>query len=108
MWWFLTIASFLAFANAECGNYLEHNVSLDQVTGDQLTIHLVTHTHDDPGWLITVDQYYVQEVEWIFYTMIPVLADNTMRKFTYGMYTSYFVIVWYKINHNENNIIVLF
>lgn len=41
------------------------------------------HTHDDPGWLITVDQYYIREVEWIFYTMIPVLQDNPTRKFTY-------------------------
>eukprot|EP01084_Bolivina_argentea_P191962 329635_1 len=55
----------------------------NDITGNHLTIHMVAHTHDDPGWLITVDEYYIQEVEWIFYTMIPVLKDNPTRKFTY-------------------------
>ena len=45
-------------------------------------INRVTHTHDDPGWLVTVDQYYIEAVEWIFYTMIPILADNPTFKFT--------------------------
>eukprot|EP01084_Bolivina_argentea_P075828 137429_1 len=51
--------------------------------GDPLTIHIVGHTHDDPGWLITADQYYIEEVQWIFYTMIPILKTNKLRKFTY-------------------------
>ncbi|CEG47425.1 lysosomal alpha [Plasmopara halstedii] len=31
-----------------------------RVVPDKLNVHLIAHSHDDPGWIINVDQYYVQ------------------------------------------------
>ena len=33
------------------------------------TVHLVAHTHDDVGWQVTVDQYYIGSVQYIITTV---------------------------------------
>lgn len=54
-------------------------------------MHLVCHTHDDVGWLKTVDQYYVGSnnsiqhagVEYILDSVVLYLSQNPNRKFEY-------------------------
>lgn len=58
---------------------------------DPLIVHLIPHTHDDVGWLKTVDMYYtgtnnqVQKgiVHLILSTTMEELIKNPDRKFTY-------------------------
>ena len=57
-----------------------------------LRIHLVPHTHDDAGWLKTVDQYYAGShseiqlagVNLILDTVVACLQADASRKFTYA------------------------
>ncbi|TGZ60622.1 hypothetical protein CRM22_008433 [Opisthorchis felineus] len=58
---------------------------------DLLNVHLIAHTHDDVGWLKTVDQYYygsnnyIQKagVQYILDTVVQALAADPERRFTY-------------------------
>ena len=56
-----------------------------------LNVHLVPHTHDDVGWLKTVDQYYYGSnkmittvgVQYILDTVIPELVMDPTKRFIY-------------------------
>jgi hypothetical protein len=64
-----------------------HVNSTAPVTGDGIDVWITPHTHDDTGWLETVDQYYVNEVQFILSTLEPALARSRegfpQRKFSY-------------------------
>ena len=57
-----------------------------------LRIHVVPHTHDDAGWLKTVDQYYVGShqkiqlagVQYILDTVVQCMDEDASRTFTYA------------------------
>ena len=56
-----------------------------------LNVHLVPHTHDDVGWLKTVDQYYYGSnkyvttvgVQYILDTVVPELVMDPTKRFIY-------------------------
>ena len=58
---------------------------------NDINVHLVAHTHDDVGWLKTVEQYYyglkndIQRagVQYILDTVIEELIRNKQRRFIY-------------------------
>ena len=62
-----------------------------------ITIHLVAHTHDDVGWQVTVDQYYISSVQYIITTVIEQLQLNPERKFIY-VEQAYFQRWWREQN----------
>ena len=59
------------------------------VVADKLNVHLVPHSHDDVGWLKTVDQYYVGSNNTIqgacvmntLDSVVDALARDPARKF---------------------------
>ncbi|KVI06110.1 Galactose mutarotase-like domain-containing protein [Cynara cardunculus var. scolymus] len=70
--------------------YMIYNTSQGVVKG-KLNVHLVPHTHDDVGWLKTVDQYYVGSnnsiqgacVQNVLDSLVPALLADKNRKFIY-------------------------
>ncbi|KAJ8675630.1 hypothetical protein QAD02_011416 [Eretmocerus hayati] len=82
----ISIAARLPETKSTCGYE-----SCTKSDPDKLNIHLVAHTHDDVGWLKTVDQYYyggrmnvqVAGVQYIIDSVVNALAEDPERKFIY-------------------------
>ncbi|KAK7113102.1 lysosomal alpha-mannosidase-like [Littorina saxatilis] len=57
--------------------------SCNPVKDDMINVHVVPHTHDDVGWLSTVDQYYYEQVQYILDSVIPELEKDPSKRFIY-------------------------
>ncbi|XP_026806272.1 lysosomal alpha-mannosidase-like [Rhopalosiphum maidis] len=65
--------------------------SCNAIDPNKLNVHLIAHTHDDVGWLKTVDQYYYGSnkahapygVQYILDSVVSELLKNKNRKFVF-------------------------
>ncbi|KAK9810259.1 hypothetical protein WJX72_007477 [[Myrmecia] bisecta] len=79
---------------------------------DKLNVHIVPHTHDDAGWLKTVDQYYYGSqnqiqlvgVQYVLDSIITELQKNPDRKFIYGEMA--FFSTWWHEQTNATKTVV--
>ncbi|OQR99199.1 lysosomal alpha-mannosidase [Achlya hypogyna] len=60
-----------------------YNTTHPGVSPTKLNVHLVPHTHDDPGYLLTVDEYFSTEVDYILDSVTFELLKNPDRRFMY-------------------------
>ncbi|KAJ8567631.1 hypothetical protein K7X08_019839 [Anisodus acutangulus] len=87
----ITIASFLLFIlHMVCSiggigvdGYLKYNTGGGIVEG-KLNVPLVPHSHDDVGWLKTIDQYYGACVENVLDSVVMSLRRDPNRKFVFA------------------------
>jgi lysosomal alpha-mannosidase len=63
--------------------YLLCCVVASLVSADPIEICVLSHTHDDAGWLKTVDQYHTDNVQFIISSVVDTLIANPDRKFVY-------------------------
>ncbi|XP_077212125.1 alpha-mannosidase At3g26720-like [Tasmannia lanceolata] len=81
---------FLSVLTVSESKYIAYNTS-QRIDPTKLNVHLVPHTHDDVGWLKTIDQYYVgsnnsirgASVQNILDSIVPALLADKNRKFIY-------------------------
>ncbi|PRP76241.1 hypothetical protein PROFUN_15308 [Planoprotostelium fungivorum] len=69
-----------------------------------IEIYLVPHSHDDVGWLRTIDEYYSASVETILDTVTSALHENPDRKFT-QVEIAYFQKYWNRQNERKKEVI---
>lgn len=87
---FLFLLTLLGILLSGQSKFMVYNTSQGIVPG-KLNVHLVAHTHDDVGWLKTVDQYYVGSnnsiqgacVQNVLDSMVHALLADKNRKFIY-------------------------
>ena len=61
---------------------------------EKITVHILSHSHDDPGWIKTFDQYYKDQVEKILNNVVYSLKKDKKRKFIYSEIS--FFRKWYE------------
>ncbi|XP_030940377.1 probable alpha-mannosidase At5g13980 isoform X2 [Quercus lobata] len=83
------VLSAFVFQCAE-SKYVKYNTTSTIVPG-KLNVHFVAHSHDDVGWLKTIDQYYVGSnnsikrgsVQDVLDSIVPALLADKNRKFIF-------------------------
>ncbi|PKA54015.1 alpha-mannosidase [Apostasia shenzhenica] len=93
------------------GSFIKYNTSAGIVDG-KINVHLVAHTHDDVGWLKTVDEYYdgsnnsIQGacVRNILDSVIVALLKDPNRKFVY-VEQAFFQTWWAEQNEATQEVV---
>ncbi|CAL9037049.1 probable alpha-mannosidase At5g13980 [Musa acuminata AAA Group] len=93
----LVLASWWRLADAA---YIAYNTSGGVVLG-KLNVHLVPHSHDDVGWLKTIDQYYVGSnnsiqgacIQNVLDSVVEALLADKSRKFIF-VEMAFFIRWW--------------
>jgi hypothetical protein len=83
---------------------------LKSTAGKTLTVHVIPHSHDDVGWLKTVDEYFSGTKYYIQRANVELIIDNVMRelirdkaKHFSQVEMKFFSMWWYEQSDNMKN-----
>ena len=82
--------------------------SLTLALSVKLQVHLIPHSHDDPGWLKTVDQYYTGSNSSIYLASVQYIFDSVVKELSadirrhYSMCEISFFSRWFTFYYINN------
>lgn len=98
----------MPFDNIDGGAWKQGwDVRYDDKQFDQepLSVFVVPHSHNDPGWIKTLDQYYNQQTRHILDNVVDALAEDKRRKFIWAE-MSYLSMWWQDADERRKKLAV--
>jgi len=77
------------------------------VRSEDIQLFIVTHSHDDVGWIVPWEEYYKNQVHSILDSMVVALTDKPYRKYT-QVEIAFFKKWWDGATDDQKNKIKLF
>ncbi|KAM4708331.1 LOW QUALITY PROTEIN: alpha-mannosidase 2 [Discoglossus pictus] len=101
----LDVYDILPFDNPDGGAWKQgFDITYDEHEWDNepLQVFLIPHSHNDPGWLKTFDDYFRDQTQHILNNMVVKLQEEKTRKFIWSE-ISYFAKWWDGIDNQKKD-----